>query len=36
MSALLMARLNLAEALATLEAAGEQVRLWLPAGSRTR
>jgi TetR/AcrR family transcriptional repressor of nem operon len=36
MSALLMARLNLAEALATLEAAGEQARLWLPAGSRTR
>ncbi|MFL4474938.1 TetR/AcrR family transcriptional regulator [Paeniglutamicibacter sp. MACA_103] len=29
MSALLMARLNLPEALATLEAAAEQVRLWL-------
>ncbi|MCV9994135.1 TetR/AcrR family transcriptional regulator [Paeniglutamicibacter sp. ZC-3] len=33
MSALLMARLNLAEARATLEAAGEQFRQWLPVGS---
>ena len=31
MSALLLARLNLAEALATLEAAEGQVRQWLPA-----
>ncbi|WP_411731422.1 TetR/AcrR family transcriptional regulator [Paeniglutamicibacter sp.] len=36
MSALLMARLNLAEALATLEAAGEQVRQWFPVGSPVR
>ncbi|MFL4479777.1 TetR/AcrR family transcriptional regulator [Paeniglutamicibacter sp. ORCA_105] len=36
MSALLMARLNLAEALATLDAAGEQARLWLSADPHTR
>lgn len=35
-SALLMARLNLVEALATLEVAGEHERRWLPAGSPTR
>ena len=31
-----MARLNLVEALATLEVAGEHERRWLPAGSPTR
>ena len=35
-SALLMARVNLGEALATLEAAGEQVRQWLPPGPHAR
>ncbi|OIH84999.1 hypothetical protein BLJ79_07300 [Arthrobacter sp. UCD-GKA] len=36
MGALLMARVNLGEALSTLEAAGEQAQLWLPAGSQAR
>ena len=36
MSALLLARLNLAEALATLAAAADQVRLWLPVAARHR
>jgi AcrR family transcriptional regulator len=36
MGALLRARVNLGAALSTLEAAGEQAQLWLPAGSQAR